>query len=385
MRPKILRVLFALGLLTAALVVGAPPSSAQRGVQLVTPYPAVTIQAGKTVSLNIEAITPARTRVNLGVAEAPPGWQVVFRGGGFAVNSVFGAPTTPPTLQLEIKVPPETAQGDYRVVVTGEAGGATDTLTVGVRISESAAGAITLNPEFPSLRGAATDTFRFSVTLTNNTPEKTVFNLSAEGPEGWTVQARPSAEQQAATVSIEGGESSTLEVSADPPDSVTAESYPIKVLASGGGQSAQADMTVEITGNLAMSLTTPTERLNAEARAGRVSNISLVVKNDGTSPLTDVKVTATPPTGWRVTFSPANIRSIAAKKSATVTARLVPSNEALAGDYVVTFTASAAGTTSDADIRVAVKASPWGGILFVMFIIAVGGGLYWVFQKYGRR
>jgi uncharacterized membrane protein len=386
MRTRILRALFATALLSGLFVITTAPSTAQqRPVQLVTPYPAVTVQAGKQVTLNLEAITPARARVSLAVVEAPPGWQAIFRGGGFVVNGVFGAPASPPPTQLEIRVPAEASQGDYRVVVTASSGGASDTLTIDVKVSETAPGAVTLTPEFPTLRGSATDTFRFSVTLNNNTPERTTFNLGAQGPEGWVVSARPTSQTQAATVAVDGGGTSTIEVSADPPDEVTAEKYPVKVTASGEGKSAEADLTVEITGNTQMELTTPTGRLNTKARAGRGSNLAVVIKNDGTAPLTGVTLTSSPPTGWRVTFRPNRVDKVDPKKSEQVTAVIRPAGNAVAGDYEVSLTATAAGTNSDATIRVTVQPPIWSGILFVLVLLLIAGGVYWVFQKYGRR
>jgi uncharacterized membrane protein len=385
-RMRVLRALIAAAIVSGLAVFAAPPSSAQRPLQLVTPYPAVTTQAGKQVTLNIEAITPARARVDLAVVEAPTGWQAVLRGGGFEINSVFGAPTNPPATQLEVRVPADAAQGGYRVIVRGTSGGATELLQIDIKVSETAAGAVTLASDFPTLRGSGTDNFTFNVTLNNNTPEKTTFNLSAEGPRGWTVNARPSGESQAATVSVDGGGNSTIQVSADPPDDVTADKYPIKVTVAGAGKSANTEVTVEITGNTKVELTTPTGRLNTKARAGAGTNFQLVVKNDGTAPLSGVSLTSSPPTGWRVTFNPRTVRTIDAKKQEVVTARIRPAGNAVAGDYVITFSASGGGSSStDADVRVTVQPPIWNGILFVIVLLLIAGGVYWVFQKYGRR
>ncbi|MGH2811494.1 MAG: NEW3 domain-containing protein [Actinomycetota bacterium] len=386
MHSKTLRRVAAAALLGGLLSILAAPSAAQRaGVQVVTAYPAVTVEAGKTVTLDLQVITPSRQRVALAVVEVPQGWNAVLRGGGFVINGVFGAPEEPPAVQLEIQVPPETPQGDFRVLVQGQAGGVTDVLQVDVKISESAPGAVTLEPDFTTLRGAASDTFNFNVTLTNNTPDETTFNLNSEGPEGWTVSARPSGQEQAATVNVEGGGTATISVSADPPDETTADTYPITVTASGEGKSAEVGLEIEITGNQEMTLTTPDERLNADARAGRATNIALVVRNEGTAPLNGVSVTSTPPTGWRITFNPETVTSIAPKEDARVTARMVPSEDAVAGDYSVTFSASGEGVTSEAEMRITLKASLIGGIIGVVLILAVLGGLYWVFQTYGRR
>lgn len=389
MRMKTVRLVGLLVAVAALAVVPSIPSSAQRAVQVVTPYPAVTTQAGKTVTLNLEVLTPSRQRVDLAVTEVPAGWVATLRGGGFVIRAVFGSPKTadesPPQVQLEVRVPGDAQQGTYRMNVRASGGGGADLLPVDVIVSETAAGAVTLVPEFPSQQGAATDSFSFNVTLTNNTPEKTTFSLAAEGPQGWNLSARPSTESRATTVSVDGGANATISVSADPPDEITAGTYPIKVKASGAGNNAEADLSVEITGNFEMELTTSNERLSTDATAGSTKDLTLEVRNNGTAPLDEVKLTSSPPSGWKVTFNPETIDTIEPKQRARVTAKISPAGDSVAGDYQVNMTASAGATTDSADIRVTVKTSLLTGFLAVLLIAAVIGGILWVFRRYGRR
>src|SRR5690606_16518456 len=119
-----------------------------------------------------------------------------------------------------------------------------------------------------TLQGSATDTFRFDLTLANRSGREATFSLAAVGPEGWTVSARPSTEQQAATVTVDAGGSATINVEADPPDDVAAGEYEIGVQASGEGQNLQSSLGVEITESTSMALTTADERLNASGNAG---------------------------------------------------------------------------------------------------------------------
>jgi uncharacterized membrane protein len=107
--------------------------------------------------------------------------------------------------------------------------------------------------DFPSLQGSATDTFRFDLTLANRSGREATFSLAAAGPEGWTVSARPSTEQQAATVTVEAGGSATVNVEADPPDDVAAGQYELGVQASGEGQTLQSSLSVEITDSASMT------------------------------------------------------------------------------------------------------------------------------------
>ena len=51
-----------------------------------------------------------------------------------------------------------------------------------------------------------------------------------------------------------------------------------------------------------MTLSTPNQLVSAHGAAGRGTTQQIVVKNDGTGPLANVKMTATQPTNWTITF-----------------------------------------------------------------------------------
>ncbi|MGH2706280.1 MAG: NEW3 domain-containing protein [Actinomycetota bacterium] len=368
-----------------AAIAPSHPALAAPGLQLLTPYPAVNVEAGRSVTFNVEVKTPARQRVDLAVAEAPQGWQATLRGGGFEVHSVFGAPQDPPQVQLEVRIPADAAKNTYRIVVRGTSGGVTDSLEFDLTVAETVSGAVTLTPETPTLRGPSSTNFRENVTLTNNTPEAATFNLSGEGPPGWDVTVQPTGQSQAAAVKVDPGATTTLEVSADPPDNVAADSYQVKVRATSGSQSAETTITAEVTGNTKITLTTPTRRLNAKATAGRTTDLRMSVLNEGNTTARAVKLSSSPPSGWKVSFGPSTVPDVGANKSQAVTARITPSGDAVAGDYVVTMTASGGGANSDADIRVTVETSRLWGVLGLLVIAAAIGGLLAVFRKYGRR
>lgn len=381
--------LAAVAMLVAVTALGPLPASGAGGLQLITPYPAVSVDAGKSVTLNIEVRTPSRQRVALQVIEVPPSWTATLKGGGFVVNGVFGDSGgefhIPPALTLEVRVPPDAAKGDYRVALRGTSASGTDLLIVDIKVADVGEGAVTLVPEFPSLRGSAEAPFKTNLTLTNNTAEATNFELAGEGPEGWVVTVRPTGQQQAATAKVEGGATGTIELEATPPATAVAGKHQIKARATSGTKSAEATVDVEVTGNVKLALSTPDERLNTKAIAGKTSDFILEVKNDGTSAVQSVKVTSSPPSGWKITFSPIEIKKIEPKKSARVTAKITPSGDAVAGDYVVSFNAAAGGVSDDVEIRATVAASRlW---LFVGFLVIAAAVyvLLRVFRQYGRR
>jgi len=374
-----------LGCISLTLWVLSPLAGAAQGLQLTTPYPAVVVEAGKTATFNVSVKTPSQQRVALDVIEAPPGWQATLNGGGFNINGVFGAPDNPPAVQVNVKVPAGAAKADYKVLVRGNASGAIDILELDLKVAEVAQGAVTLATDFPELRSATSKTFTYNLTLANNTPESTSFNLSADGPPGWQITARPAAEQNASTVKVEGGGTGSVTVEATAPEGAVAGKNQIKVSAEGGTKRAEITVTAEITGNAKVTLSTDTKRLNAQAVAGKVSKVMLEVKNEGTTTVSGLKLSSSPPAGWKVTFKPENLPPIRARSLAKAVAMVTPSGDAVAGDYNITMTAGGQGSTSNADIRVSVKTS---GLFGLVGIVVIGAAIYFllrVFNQYGRR
>jgi uncharacterized membrane protein len=376
---------FFLGMAFAIPMFIAAPVSAQEALQVRTPYPAVAVEAGESVTFDIEVVAGSPQAVDLRIAQRPEGWTTTLRGGGFVIDGVFAQPDEPPSVQLEVEVPDDAAQGDYNIALVGRGSGGQSTLPLRLRVAEAVAGSVELQGEFPSLRGAAGTTFTFDLDLANNTPEEIAFQLDAAGPDGWTVEARPSVEQQAATATVAGGETTGVQVEVDPPDDVEAGTYPVQVRATGGGQEASTELQVEITGNYAMTFTTPDERLNVDVTSGGSTRLPMVVRNDGTAPLQGVTLSADPPAEWEVTFEPEAVDQVPPGETAQVTAVITPSGEAVAGDYVVGMQAQAEQANSSADLRVTVRTSRLWGVVGIGLIGAAAAGLAWVFRRYGRR
>lgn len=378
--------LIVLSVLVAGLVVTPLGADAQvGGVSISTPYPAVAVEPGDTTTFDLEVSAVSEQRVDLEVTQVPRGWSATLRGGGFIIDGVYTDRRDPPDVQLEVEVPPSASPGTHRVVVVAQGPSGSDSLTLDLSVARAASGNVRLEPEFPSLRGAADTTFTFNVDLVNNTPSETDFTLQAVGPRGWKVEAKPSGEAQAATLNVAGGSTSSFTVEVDPPDNEVAGTYPIGVRVTGGGKRATTELQVEITGTTQFTLTTPDERLNADVGAGRTSEVDLVIVNEGTSPLLGVELSASPPSDWEVEFEPEIVESVPPGEVARVTALITPSGDAIAGDYVVSIDATAEEATETIDLRTTVKTSSLWGAVGILLIVGTLVGLGWVFRRYGRR
>jgi uncharacterized repeat protein (TIGR01451 family) len=372
----------------AALLVGSPAAvGAASDPTITTPFPSVSVTAGSKVSFDLTVTAPATDTLKLAVAQLPSGWTATLRGGGYEVTAITAGPGSAAghaTLEVDV---PETAQaGSYpvNVGVSGTDGFAK--LDLEIRVSPEAGGTVTMTADFPQLSGASGTTFTFTLTLANDTPQDRTFAISANGPDGWQVTASPSGQAQASSVAVKASSSSTITVTANAPSTVPAGAYPILVKATESGHEVDAPLQVGIIGSYQLALTTPDQRLNAEGTAGGAIPFQLQVQNSGTAPLTAVKLTATPPTGWKITFSPSDtLDSVDPGTSKVVTANITPSDQAIAGDYVVTFSAANAQATATQDIRVTVDTSLTWAIVGIGLVVLAFVGLGWVFRRFGRR
>lgn len=322
--------------------------------------------------------------MTLEVTGLPDGWTGVFRGGGFEIDGVTAGPQAP-ELSLDVGVPVDAAEGTYDIGVSASGGGASLDLALQIRVSAQAGGEVTLTPDFPGLRVPTGETASFSVELRNDTPSDLEFELSSSGPAGWEVTAEPATEPQATTMQVEAGSTAQITVSATAPPGVESGQYPISVQASSADTEVQADMIVEIVGSFSLEMGTPDQRLSTEVSADGSSDIVLVVTNTGTAPISNVELSATAPSNWEVSFAEQVIAQLAAGETATVTATVTPSDQAVAGDYVITFRADSDEANSTVDIRTTVNPSAIWGFVGVALIILVLVGLAWVFRRFGRR
>lgn len=382
MTRRLSAALVAAGVALASIVV---PAEVAGAVELATDYPAVIAGPGDSVTFDLRAVSPRRERVDLTVAEVPTGWSARLQGDGRPVTAITSEQSSSPPVQLVVSVPDDADAGVGRVTVRASAPSGSQDLVLDVTVAEAAPAAAGLEAAFARLEGSSTDTFRFDLTLQNDSTQPATFGLEAIGPEGWQVSARPAAQEQAATITVEPGGTGSLQVTADPPDGVEAGSYPISVAARSGNQSLEQELTVEISGSFELALETANERLDTRGSAGSTTSVELLVRNDGTAPIENVTFSASPPSGWEVTFQPESLPSVEPGGLVPVTANIRPSGDAVAGDYVVSLTSTGSGETGSVEMRFAVGASFRWGLVGVLVIVAAVAALGLAFRRYGRR
>jgi uncharacterized membrane protein len=385
-RSRVIRRWLALAAGTLLVLVPlAAPVGAVEILSVTTPYPAVVAAPGSKVSFDIKVDTATPGRVNLALSGAPSGWTATLRGGGFVVDAVETTSGDPATVRLDVQLPADATNGSSTITVRATSGGSEASLPMTIRVDAAAAGEVTLTTDFPILQGASTTTFTFNLTLTNGSAEDLTYAVNAVGPEGWQTEATLTGQAQAANAIVNAGGTSSISVKVTPPEAAAAADYQVAVQATAGSQTIPLDLTVKITGQYQLSLTTEGGLLSGHGSAGSATQQKFTVENTGTVDLENVAVSATSPTGWTVTFDQETIATIKAGASQDVTATITPSGDAIAGDYSLTFKASNQQANDSADFRWTVETSPIWFLVGIGLIAAVAVGLWWVFQRYGRR
>jgi len=355
------------------------------GLTVTVPYPGVVVGPGSKVTFDVTIKTTTAGRVDLSLSGVPDGWTAYVRGGGTDITAVQTNGKDPVSATVEVTVPADATGTKQMTLHASGLGDSVDT-TLDVQVQASAAGDVTLTTDVPSQKGSSTTTFTFNLTIDNSTAQDLTFSVNAQGPDGWTTDARLTGSSSAASAIVKAGQTSSVTITANPPDGVAAGQYPIDVTATAGPKQVKTQLGVEITGSYTMSMSTPNQVLSPSGGAGTATTQQLTLTNSGTSDITNVTVQGTGPTNWKFAFDQATIATIPAGQTVTVNATITPSTDAIAGDYQLTFTATGDQSTSATQtIRFTVQTSILGGLVGVALVVIVLLALWFVFRRYGRR
>ncbi|MGC9397689.1 MAG: NEW3 domain-containing protein [Anaerolineae bacterium] len=366
-----------------------PPVERAAALSLTTDYPVRKVVAGESVTFDLTVHGGATGEtVYLDVQNLPEGWTATFKGGGDIIEAVYVEPEKTRPVELKIELPQEAAVDSYEFDVIAQGEEEEAQLTLGLTVEEKMPPRLTFDVELPTLKGKATSTFNYDVTLKNESNEDLSVNLIAEAPADFEVTFSLLG-KEVTSFPIGPNETKRLDVKVNPPSEVKGGTYQIKVLAEAGKTQAQTTLIADVTevpGKPELDVTGPGGRLSTNAYVGKETTLKVIVRNTGDAPATNVKMTSSEPSGWSVTFEPETIPEIGSNTEAEVTAKIKPADKAVAGDYEITIRARPEdGTSESADFRITVRTSTlWGvvgvGIIAVAVVIV---GL--AVMRYGRR
>ena len=365
------------------------PASSYKGIWISTPYPSLGVAAGEAIELELTVHNSGMPpqSVALSASKLPDKWTALFLGGGRPVDSAFVAPDGTVDVTLRV-VPPEGVNtGTYKfdVAANGDDGGDFD-LPIELNFGQSMPARLGLATELPELRGSPSSNFDYDVTLANESGREAVAKLDAAAPPGFRVTFKDSyGSQELTSVPVKPGEKRQLKVAVEPESDVQAGTYQVGIQAATGDSTAQLALALDITGRAQVSLTGRDDRLSTDAHTGEDTPIVLVVANKGTAPAHGIKLSSEEPTDWKVSFDPETIDELAPGQNVPVKATVRPSSKAIAGDYMVTLTASGDGISKSSDFRVTVATSTLWGIVGLVVIAASVVVLSLAVMRFGRR
>jgi uncharacterized membrane protein len=249
---------------------------------------------------------------------------------------------------------------------------------------------IELTAAYSKLEGTSGTSFEFEVALSYQGAEAHVFDLTATGPKDWVVYITPSypKDKMIKDVRLEpGAYGEKINVVAAPPYWLMPEpgEYEITLEATSGEIKGSIRLTAVVTAKYEMSLTTPDERLNTTATAGKDNYFSVVVANGGSVAIDNITFSSDKPSGWTIDFTSDKIDSLNAGSSQTIDVNIKPPAKTIAGDYEITLKADGKQTKGDIKIRVTVETPTvwgWVGVIIILLVIV---GVGFVFMRFSRR
>jgi uncharacterized membrane protein len=359
------------------------------GVFLTTRYPSLTVKAGETttIDLAIHNYKLPPQQMSLSVPEAASGWKATVLGGGQPIAAIEVPPDSEETLQLRLEPPAGVGQGDYHFTVAAKGASQELKLPVTVTVGQEVPAKLKMTTNFPDLRGTATTSFKYRVTVTNDSGRNATINMTADAPKNFQVTfAEAYGSQQLTSIPIEAGKSKDLDASVSLPRETAAGDYKLAIHAKTEQASADLPVSLTIIGQPRLAVSGEGGRLSGDAYAGQEGQLTVVLRNDGSEAAREVELSATAPEGWKTAFEPKTVPEVAAGKTHDVKLTMTPSSRAIAGDYQMTVRASATGGISEsANFRITVLTSTlWGAIGIAIIAVALLVVVFAV-ARFGRR
>jgi uncharacterized membrane protein len=387
MRSALIAALSWLALSVAPAVAADNPPNV-KGMFLMTDYPAVSVQPGttSTVSLQLHNYAMAPERLALSVDGVPKGWTATLMGGGKPVAAAMPGTDSSVSLDLRLEVPKGTPIGSHTLTIAAKGPNTSVSLPVDIMLAKNLPAKLTLTPQLPELRGSAKSSFDYTLAVKNDSGKKLLVSLSAQAPKNFdTSFTEEYGSQELTAVPIDAGQSKNVKLKVRPPSTVASGSYPVSVKVAAEDASASSKVTLQVNGQPKLDIAGREGLVSGRASAGQETSIPIEVLNTGSAPASDVRLSGSAPSGWKIEFNPKVIPSIAPNDHKEVQALITPTEKAIAGDYVTSISADSRGENASTNFRITVTTSTlWGiagvGIIGVALLIMVGA-----VARFGRR
>ncbi len=367
----------------------ADPPRDIKGLYLMTDYPAITVRPGTTANIPIRlqnyGLGPEEYK--LSVEGAPSGWTATILGGGQPVAAAMPAPDNSVSLQLRLDVPKNAGLNAQTLTIKAEGQGTSQaSLPLAVSLAKELPAKLTLTTKLPELRGSPKSNFEYTLTIKNDSGRNLTTSFTADAPNNFeTSFTEVYGTQELSSIPIEAGQSKDIKLKVRPPSTIDAGHFPVTVTVNAEDASARTELALDVVGQPQLQVAGRDGLLSARAVAAQQSSVPIVVTNGGTAPAENVTLTASAPTGWKISFEPKTIERLVPGKDAEVQALITPGEKSLAGDYMVSVNANSRGESASGQFRITVATSTvWGmvgaGVIGVALLLMLGA-----VARFGRR
>ena len=378
----------AVGSSTAILSFTITPKVYTDEIELKSTYLSVSEELGQSVSLPLTVTNNGEVDKKVTLqADVPDGWSIVFKtSSSMAVKTLLMEAGETEQLTIELEAPNTVTVGDYAVVVSAldvnEA--VMDTLELDVNLREGVS-EIEVISSFSEVSVDAGESITFPIAIWNQGEADALVLLTVPTlPENWDTSFIAD-DLEVASIRIGAGDSESLQLIVEPPNSVASGTYEMVVLIeSDDGGENYLEFTIEVGGSFELALSMST--LYTSGKIGSTISYTAKVTNEGQTAITTLYVEADVPNDWEATISPTQVDTLSPRSSTTFTVTVEIPSDAEAGDYLVSMQAFSDQLDSDSsDVRVTAQASnTWGYIGLGIAAVAIGGAAL-LFKRFKRR
>ncbi|MEA2015678.1 MAG: NEW3 domain-containing protein [Actinomycetota bacterium] len=214
------------------------------------------------------------------------------------------------------------------------------------------------------------------------------FDIEVEYPSGWNA-AVASGNTVARTINLESYSTESLNFLAEERTPQEPGEYnftvTFKSAVEGDTLEESIEFTAVLTATYEITLTPKTEVYSTDITAGKDNHYKLILANNSSTSVENISLSSDEPEGWQVDFDKKEIESIEAGEEKEIDVTINPPEKTIAGDYMLTFSASSENDNGSSKVRVTVETPTIWGIVGIGIIVIVIVGVAIIFTRLGRR
>jgi len=218
--------------------------------------------------------------------------------------------------------------------------------------------------------------------------DQKTFDITVDYPDGWFAVVM-SGNTDISAINLTSGKQQSLKFGAAPMVSQEPGEYTftatLKSAVEGDTLEESIEFTAVLTATYEIELKTKSGMLSTDMTSGKDNHYKLVINNNSSTSLENIKITSTEPEGWRVSFDTDEIESIEAGESTEIDMTVNPAEKAIAGDYMLNLSASSEKTSDNIELRITVETPTIWGIIGIGIIVVVIIAVAIIFTRLGRR